>query len=85
MSQPRYKTVHLTAARITGLHRRLVERNQNEIDAARAAGDYQRAELLTLRSYDYPAYVAELQRRRARDHAASVAGLPIDQRPSVAA
>lgn len=81
MDTPRYKITTSTA----GLHRRIVQRNQDEIEAARAAGDHHLAELLILRSVDYPAYVAETQRRRARAHAASVAGLPIGERSSAAA
>lgn len=76
MDTPRYKITAGTA----GLHRRLAVRNQDEIEAARAANEYERAELLTLRAVDYPAYVAETQRRRARDHAASVAGVPLGER-----
>ncbi|HXU04356.1 MAG TPA: hypothetical protein VN903_25520 [Polyangia bacterium] len=78
MQQPRYK---MTTDR-NGLRRRLAERNQQEIDAARAAGDFQRVELLTLRSLNYPAYVELMQRRAAMEHAASVAGVPLTERIS---
>jgi len=78
MSQPRYKMTTSTA----GLRRRLAERNQQEIDAARAAGDFERVELLTLRSVNYPAYVELARRRAAMEHAASVAGLPLTERIS---
>lgn len=65
-----------------GLRRRLAERNQQEIEQARAAGDFERAELLTLRSVNYPAYVATVQRRLAMQEAAKVAGLPMAERIS---
>lgn len=78
MSQPRYKMTTSTA----GLRRRLAERNQHEIDAARAAGDFERVELLTLRAVNYSAYVELMQRRRAMEHAASVAGVPLTERIS---
>lgn len=84
MDTPRYTTT--TGNRnVGGLHRRIVERNQHEIDAARAAGDHERAELLVLRAVNYPLYVETINRAAARRHAAAVAGLPIDQRGAATA
>ncbi len=67
---------HTTADAVAGLRRRQVEQAQAEIDAARAAGEWHRAELLTLRAVNYPAYVA----MQARESAAAVAGLPLCER-----
>lgn len=71
-----------TTTNPNGLRRRLAERNQQQIDEARAAGDFERAELLTLRSVNYPAYVQAVQRRQAMQEAAKVAGLPMAERIS---
>lgn len=61
---------------VAGLRRRQLGQTQAEIDAARAAGQWERAELLTLRVVNYPAWVAH----QARESAAAVAGLPLCER-----
>jgi hypothetical protein len=77
MDQPRYK---ISTIDTTGISHRLAERNQAEIDAARAAGDHERAELLILRSVNYPEYVATVHRRLAMAEAARVAAVPLTER-----
>lgn len=65
-----------TTSGCSGLRRRLVEQAQAEILAARAAGEWERAESLTLRAVNYPQWVRE----QAMAHAAAVAAVPLDQR-----